>query len=394
MSIETDSPWLSEVPPHVTFPSVEENLDTAVAIVGGGIAGLVTAYELSKRGVAVTVLEKGTIGAGETGYTTAFLTHIVDLGLVELSQRLGSSAAQSIWQAGAQAIQSVGDISRQEDIACDYFPCPALIYTSQAEDQTHLQAEAERAREMGFTVDWVQPQEQQLIFPNQGYLQVSNQAKFHPRKFILGLSQAILRHGGQIFEKTGVKKIQPGNVCELTTKTGTVRASTVVMCTNFPQLLPSLLPKVHPFQTYAIQAQLPPQILPEALFWDTLHPYHYFRIDRFPGADRLILGGEDHSPDHPPSQPPHAALETFLRNLLPQVPAQVIRHWGGQILETQDGLPLIGQVDSNHPVYVATGFSGNGMTYGVIAGQLLAAVITTGEHPWKNLFDPQRAPHS
>lgn len=369
-----------------------------VAVVGGGIAGVLTAYELAKGGARVALLEKGTIGSGETGYTTGFLTQVIDLPIAELSQRLGAEGAKQVWQAGAWAIQRLEELSTEVNVACEFLPCSAYILASDTAAETLLRAEVERARELGFTARWQVKSdghatpEEPLACARHGYLSLANQGKFHPRKFLTAMAGAITTLGGLVAEKTNIKQLKPGSPHQLITPQGTILAKQVVICTNLPRLLPELLPHLTPFQTYALEAHLPPQFLPEALYWDTSHPYTYFRVDRFPDHDRLILGGGDHPADQPPPAQPHLALRQFIENLWPGIPAPVLAEWGGQVVETADGLPLIGAVDTHSTLFVAAGFSGSGMTYGAISAAINSQLIQTGQHPWSGLFTPQRFP--
>lgn len=396
MSISTTSPWLQDVPPHVAFPPVAEDWTVDVVVIGGGMAGVLTAYELAKGGAKVALLEKGTIGSGETGYTTAFLTQVVDLSLVDMSHRLGTVQAKQVWEAGDWAIQRLAAISKGTDTACDFFPCPAFIFATDPSAQPALMGEAERGREFGFDTSWHATSDKhttpsELVpFATNGYLQIANQAKFHPRKLLTGVAAAITNLGGLVAEKTSIKQLIPGDPHQFVTAHGTIFAKQVVVCTNQPRLFPDLMPHLHPFQTYAAELHLPPQVLPEALFWDTAHPYTYFRVDRFADHDRLMIGGGDHPADQPPPNQPHARLYQYLEQLLPGVPASRLAEWGGQVVETSDGLPMIGAVNQERSLFVAAGFSGNGMTYGCISAAVNSQLILKGTHTWTHLFNPRR----
>lgn len=385
MSISSTSPWLDDVPPHVAFPPLTEDWQVDVAVVGGGIAGVLTAYTLAKRGVSVALVDKGTIGGGESGYTTGFLTQVVDLSLQDMSRTMGIADAKLVWETGAWAIRQIGDVSREVDVACEFLPCSAFILAADEVGRQRIFPEAERAREFGFQAQWG---DGSLPVASQGVLEIQNQGKFHPRKFLTGVAAAITNAGGLVAEKTNVKQLLQGKPHTLVTPNGKITAKQVVICTNFPRLLPELLPQVRLFHTYAIETTLPPQVLPEAIYWDTLQPYHYFRVDRRPDHDRFILGGEDHPADQPASGNPHERLFAWSRRLFPAIPQQVLRQWGGIVIETQDGLPLIGEVGDG--IFVATGFSGNGMTFGTISGNLIAGLLLDQQHPWAKLFDPRR----
>jgi Rieske Fe-S protein len=155
--------------------------------------------------------------------------------------------------------------------------------------------------------------------------------------------------------------------------------------------------------SYAIGAIVPRGAVATALYWDTLDPYHYVRIQPLPpeagmteqnGAeeqDVLIVGGEDHKTGQDPAHSdPYARLEAWARERFPMI-REVRFRWSGQVLETIDGLAFIGRNPLDQPnVFIVTGDSGMGMTHGTIAGILLTDLILGRENPWTTLYDPSR----
>ncbi|MEK7540323.1 MAG: FAD-binding oxidoreductase [Patescibacteria group bacterium] len=391
MPVLNTSPWLADWPPKVEFPPLAGDISVDVAVVGGGMNGMLTAYALAKHGVSVALVEKSSIGSGESGYTTAFLTKVMDLSLVELTTRYGAQTARQIWEAGQWAIHRLEEISIEESIACDLFRCEAMVFTQDEAGEKMLQAEMAQAQQPGLKAEWMRNHVQ---FQSKGHLSIPDQAKFHPRKFLTGLSKALEQRGGQLFEKTKVTKwVQPaaGQGHQLVTPQGTVTAHQVVVCTHLPQLTQDIwTPPVTSWQTYALEANGPSGILPEALFWDTESPYHYFRVDRQVDHDRIILGGADHLMGQTPKQNPHQTLKNYLAKLFPEVRFTFSSLWGGQILETPDGLPCIGAITANKTVFVGTGFSGNGMTFSAVSAQVNTHLILHGKHEWADVFDPLR----
>jgi Rieske Fe-S protein len=157
------------------------------------------------------------------------------------------------------------------------------------------------------------------------------------------------------------------------------------------------------YMTYAIGAMIPRGTVATALYWDTLHPYHYVRIHPIAaevgmaeqsGAewqDVLIVGGEDHKTGQAPAHSdPYARLEEWARERFPTI-REVKFRWSGQVMETIDGLAFIGRNPLDHSnVFIATGDSGMGLTHGTIAGILLTDLILGRENPWATLYDPSR----
>jgi Rieske Fe-S protein len=145
--------------------------------------------------------------------------------------------------------------------------------------------------------------------------------------------------------------------------------------------------KLAPYSSYAVGAKVARATLPEALFWDTSDPYYYLRVDRHPYHDYVVFGGEDHKTSQEgDTEVRFRKLEEALADYVPK--AEVNYRWSGQVIETHDGLPLIGETAQRQ--FVATGFAGNGMTFGTL-GALMACDAAAGrKNPWQALFDVGR----
>ena len=172
-----------------------------------------------------------------------------------------------------------------------------------------------------------------------------------------------------------------------------MRAAFAIVATNSPiNDRFAIHSKQAPYRTYAIAASIPEAGVPDALYWDTLDPYHYVRIQ--PGAGGrawLIAGGEDHkSGEADDFSARFARLEAWTRQYFP-VMGEVAYRWSGQVMEPVDGAPFIGRNHGNQRIFVATGDSGEGMTSGAVAGMLLSSLVQHGEHEWARLYRPQRA---
>jgi Rieske Fe-S protein len=151
--------------------------------------------------------------------------------------------------------------------------------------------------------------------------------------------------------------------------------------------------KQAPYRTYAMAFELPRGALPDALYWDTLDPYHYVRLQ--PGSndqDILIVGGEDHkSGQADDAQDRFEALEAWMRNLVPTLGKELHR-WSGQVQEPIDYCAFIGRNPGDERTFIATGDSGQGITHGVVAGLLIADLIVKDQSPWTEVYEPSRKP--
>ena len=174
----------------------------------------------------------------------------------------------------------------------------------------------------------------------------------------------------------------------------TVECDYLVIATHVPLLCLSGLinatlfqTKLAPYSSYAIGARLPSGEFPEASFWDTSDPYYYLRIDRRGRNHYAIFGGEDHKTGQESNT--QERLESLQQKLVELIPgAKVDCQWSGQVIESNDGLPYIGETAPGQ--FAATGFGGNGMTFGTLAGLMACDAALGRENPWHDLFTVDR----
>jgi Rieske Fe-S protein len=141
------------------------------------------------------------------------------------------------------------------------------------------------------------------------------------------------------------------------------------------------------YTSYVLAGRVPKDTVTDALFWDTADPYRYFRIDPHRDFDEVIFGGEDHKTGQAvDTDACYRRLQTQFESIVPDV--EITHRWSAQVIETPDGLPYIGQ-DVEHQ-YAATGFAGNGMTFGTVSALIISDAILGRRNPWTELFDPAR----
>lgn len=388
MPVATEPTW-DEGVSFPRFPSLSKPLQADTIIVGGGLTGVLTAYFLAQAGQQVVLLEKDRLGFGATGLTTAFLTYSIDTNLADVVHMFGALRAKQIIASHAHAIDIIEAIVEKEKIECEFTRCPNYLYANSESDRQALRAEHAAAHALGLS--WEFTHDDALHFKNQGYLTMSKQGKFHPRKFLAALTQRLTQRGVQIFEETNVTNLRPGRPIILDTAGLKVEADQVVVATYAPFDKKLFFKKAF-YTSYVLEAHIPPRTLPEGMYEDMHNPYHYMRIDRQADHDRLIIGGEDHRADVPvPAEKNFSALEEYLKTMLSNVPYALQRRWQGPIIETVDGLAYIGRLTTKD-VYYATGFSGNGMTYGAIAAEIIFDHISKKENPWAALYRADRVP--
>lgn len=370
------------------YPALDRDLEVDVAIIGGGITGLTAALELRKTGLTVAVLEQRAIAGGMSGHTTAHLTQAFDTGLTELTRTYSDDAARTIWEAGRTAINHIERIAAAENIPCDFQRVPGYYFAADARAARDVRKEMEEAHRLGFGTAW----ESDAALPPMlhGAMRIHNQARFHPTRYLVAIAALFKANGGHIFEQTHVTKVRAGTPALVEANERLVRAWHVIYATHQPIHNPFFTTKVPAYQTYAIGLRVPKGAYADILAWDTEEPYHYWRLQ--PGADHdtLIVGGEDHRTGQDDDTLRHYAnLEAYVSDSL-GAKFPVTHRWTGQWLEPVDGLPFIGRKHGTENEYLATGFSGNGMTLGPYAGLLITDLILQREQPAANLFDPAR----
>ncbi|HSI86124.1 MAG TPA: FAD-dependent oxidoreductase [Candidatus Methylacidiphilales bacterium] len=387
--MKSESPWLAALS-ETTFPRLDRNLRVEALIIGGGIAGVTAAYMLKAAGKSVALVERGTIGCGETGHTTAHIAYPTDMRLQKLVSTIGKSHAQAAWDAQEAAAQKIVQIISTEDIKADMRTVSGYLFAAFGSDEKEvesLQSEAQLASELGFDASF------QKSCPGVGRpaIQFANQHKFHAGKYLAQLAQKIPGNGSFVFENSPVSSIED-NPQPLHAKCGdyTINCDAVFVATHVPkQGITSALSasifqtKLAAYSTYAIQASLPPGMTPEALLWDTSEPYLYIRMDRAEdGSNSVIIGGEDHKTGQSDdTEACYSRLEKTLRERFPGARAE--RRWTGQVIETNDGLPYIGEIAKGQ--FIATGFSGTGMTWGTLAAIMFHDHMMGISNPWKDL---------
>ena len=387
------TPYWNQSASISTFSKVDRDLHSDVLVVGGGITGLTAAYLLAKAGRRVAVVERARCGQVDTGHTTAHLTMATDERLTTLIKRFGRTHAQAAWDAGLAAIAQIDEIVREHGIDCAFEWVDAYLHLPASEasrgDIDLVEEEATVARDLGFDA-WFEPN---VPFVGQAGVRFSNQARFHPRKYLAGLVEAITTAGGVIFEHSSVDDFC-ADPLSVQANGHTLTCDDIVLATHNPLVglrgvvgATAFQTKLALYTSYVIGGRVSHGSIPDALFWDTQDPYHYLRIDPHRDHDLVIFGGEDHKTGQAASTAEcYERLERTLAALVPGI--EITHRWSGQVIETPDGLPYIGRTADHQ--YAATGFAGNGMTFGTLGAMMMADAIVGRANPWVDLFEPER----
>lgn len=376
-------------------PALNDDLHADVVIVGAGIVGLSTAYELACEGRAVAVLDRGPIGGGMSSRTTAHLASELDDYYYELIDLRGLEESRAYHQSQVAALDRIEQIVGSESLDCDFARVDGYLFGAPETDPALLDREMEAAQQIGFAgVEWA-PRAPFDGVDSGRCLRFPRQARFHPVKYLHGLLEGIGRRGGRVFAHSPVVKVEEvGHHVVATTEDGrTVQAGFGVVATNSPiHDVLAIHTKQAPYRTYVIAAPVARGTVTDALFWDTLDPYHYVRLQpRDASDDVLIIGGEDHkSGEADDAEQRFADLESWARRHFPGM-GGISDRWSGQVLEPVDYLPFAGRNPGNERIYVATGDSGEGLSNGVAASLLIRDLIVGRDNAWAAVYDPRRA---
>jgi glycine/D-amino acid oxidase-like deaminating enzyme len=375
--------WL-ETSPVTDFPKLDKGLKVDVAILGGGIAGLTTAVLLKETGHTIAVIEADRIVKGVTVGSTAKISMAPNMIYSKLILNLGKSKAQDFANANIKAVEQVADIVRKHNIDCEFQRLPLYIYTESTEKVNEIKNEFEAAKELGLPTSYTE--EVPLPFKTSPAIKYNNQAQFHPRKYLLALSENITGEGSYIFEKTRVITVNNGEIKEVVTDQGSIMANKVIVATHTPVYDLDLLYKhLHSGRSYVLALYVEGNF-PEGMFID-FSPVHTYRTTPTDKGKLIIVAGE-HSPvDVADKNDYYCRLEKYARQHLNV--KSIEYRWTSEDSTTDDGLPLIGMT-SQKGIYLATGFGFWGMTNGTTAAMVITDLINGKENEFVNLFNPLR----
>ncbi|PIB00708.1 putative Rieske 2Fe-2S iron-sulfur protein [Cercospora beticola] len=396
------------------FSKLDQDLETDVVVVGSGISGVQTAYELVTRGYNVVMLEARGILSGETGRTSGHLASALDDGYANIASKHGKNGAKIAAESHQWAINRVGELVQKHHIDCEYRKLRGIQVSQydrnkQAKDHDkeieELKEEVEKAQEFGINVKFEQgykvkgwdgepDQRDAAIF--------SDQATFHPTKYVNALLKFLdKQHNFRCYTHTRVSDTQEkgfgigpiGSKTSVEVKTyegHTVTAKDVVMATCVPLQKLSVIAEMEYMRTYALAIKVPKGYVEDVLLYDLAEAYKYIRLTEADAEnDYIVIGGCDHKVGQEDPEGRFQELETWVRERFTKA-GSVDYAWSGQVFEPADYMAFIGLDPGTQHTYIITGDSGNGLTHGVIAGEIIASEIEGKTHPWNPLYKPTR----
>jgi len=383
----TSSIWIDSAPP-TRYPRITSDLEVDVAIVGGGLTGVTAALLLAERGRRVAVLEGGTIGNGVTARSTAHVTEAVDTRYAELERR-DPNLARSVRESSRAAMDLIATLTQYCRGEAGFRRVPGYLFSENPNETAALQAEAAAARRAGARVEVC---EAPLSIAKGASVRFEDQAELNPVAYLNGLTHRAQRSSALLFEESLVVGLSEGDRVRLELEHGpSVTAKDVILATHSPFTKGAFQTKISQYRSYVVATPLATPL--DALYWDTADPYHYVRSARFGDANYLIVGGEDHKTGHEPSDGTEAAfdrLTEYSRRLGWETGSEPTLRWSAQVVESVDGLPFIGRPAEGARVHVATGFGGNGTTFGTLAALILCEELLGKPSPYAHTYRATR----
>ncbi len=353
--------------------SLKEDIVVDAAVIGGGMAGLLTAYLLKKQGMQVVVLEGSVTAGGVTKNTTAKITSQHDLIYDQLIQKFGvEQAAQYAW-ANQRAIKAYRDIVEEDQIDCDFETKPAFVYSLR--DGESIEAETVAASKLGIVAEFTTSTD--LPFEVKAAVKFENQAQFNPLKFLKAISADL-----EIYEHTMVREVRDDVVI---TDRGRVTADHIVVATHFPIInIPGwYFARMHQERSYVIALKHAAQV--NGMYIDEDPNGYSFRNY----GEYLLFGGAGHRTGKHPQAGSYELLRRAAGAFYPE--REEVSHWSAQDCVTWDSVPYIGRYSASTPnLYVATGFKKWGMTSAMASAMILTDYIRGKKNDTAEIFSPQR----
>ena len=352
------------------FPPLVGNVNTEVAIIGGGMAGLLCAHRLTQQGVSCVVVEADRILGGVTRNTTAKLTTQHGLCYHKLVQQFGLSAARSYWQANQMALRQFERMAGEID--CDFEKKDSYMFCRGG--TTALEKEMAALYKLGIRAEFTN--RTGLPVPVTGAIRFPGQAQFHPLKFAAGLLPGL-----KVYENSPVRQ-WTGK--DLVTDRGRITASKIIVATHFPIFNKhgGYFLKLYQQRSYVLALKNAPEL--DGMYLETEeNGISLRRAGKF-----LLLGGGGHRTGKQGGG--WERLEHVAREWFPG--SQEHCRWANQDCMSLDGVPYIGRYGRIAPdLFVATGFNKWGMTSSMVAAMVLTDLVQGKESPWEALFSPQRS---
>lgn len=378
-----------------TYPALYQDLNCDVAVIGGGITGALIAYHLVEAGINTVLIDKRHIGWGSTSATTALLQYEIDTPLCDLIDMVGEDHAVRSYLACIDAIDKIAALSKKLADDCGFARKSSLYLASYKSHVPALKREYATRKKHGIPLEWFDlPQiEKRYAFSRPAALFSEMGAQVDAYQLTHALLQAAIRTGLQVYDRSEVTKIDhsPRRV-HLTTEHGAkIKAHKLVFACGYESQKYLRQQVATLISTYALVSEpLATDSLwhDQSLIWESARPYLYLRTTE---DARVIVGGEDEefrNPERRSKLIPRKTerLQRKFQALFPQLRLEVAFSWAGTFGETKDGLAYIDKSADMSNTWFALGYGGNGITYSILAAEIIRDAVLGKPNPYADLF--------
>lgn len=373
------------------FPKLQEDIKIDIAIIGGGIAGVLTAYSLHRAGKNVALIDGREFCSGTTGNTTAKLSAQHQLIYEELINRYGNKHAKLFYDANMEGMQYIKEIAAELNIDCGLEEQSAYVYTENPTFNEQFKNEAKAYEELGIRGSL----QKTLPFNDDIELAIKmdNQLQFHPTRFIQGVLRELKKHEVPIYEHSLINDIKQNEDQSMQLKTVdniTVTCNHAMFATHFPTFDPdNFYTEMKPEMSYALLYEVD-NLLFEGMYINTDSPTRTFRHVTMDNKNYLLVGGESHPiGDDRSTFDRYESIDQFAKKTFGV--SNAIYRWSSHDLITKDRIPFIGDLHPDYPnIYTATGFSKWGLANAAIGAKVITDSVLGRGNIYDELFSPQR----
>lgn len=373
-------------------PPLTQDIDVDICVIGGGLAGLTTAYEMARRGWSVAMLESQRVAWNASGRNTGFVLPGFGQSADKIVERVGTDHARELWALSQGGVDYVRQTIAESGML-GIEPSDGWLHVSKTDRARQVGDEADLLRSLGADIEVWPERLVRLKLKSDRYFQAIHfptAFNIHPLNYAAGLAKLAEDAGASIFEETQALSIDPAGVRKrIVTANGRIRAGRVVLAGNvhLGGLMPEISQTLVPVHTFVIVTRPLGAALSDAIEYpgavsDTDWADSHYRIV---GGDRLMWCGRMTVWDAHPRRFGRK-LRRDLRRRFPQLPdAEIDYAWAGTLGLSVHRMPQIGELSPG--VWLASGFGGHGINTTAMAGNLIARSIIEGDDRWR-LFQP------
>lgn len=387
--------WLLKSGLMASYPTLDQDIEVEVVVLGAGITGALVAYLLVKQGVKVVVVDKRESGWGSTAASTGLLQYEIDTNLYELKGLVGEADAIRAYQLGVEAIDAIGQLVDEVGAHDDFQRRPSLYVARRRQDESTLEKEFAARQACGLAVRYLKQRALAEEFGVRARAAIVSEAAAQIDPYLMAhqLLAKIVTLGAEVYDRTEVTKINAkARGVILTTDRGVkIAAKKIVFASGYEsqRYLKQRVADLH--STFALISEPVKESKQwvNHLLWEAARPYFYLRTT---DDGRLILGGEDEPFRDPERRDRLIArkvkklLKTYATFYPGRPQPEVAFAWAGTFGETKDGLAYIGENAEMPNAYFALGYGGNGITYSMIAARIIADLYRGINNPDAQLF--------